>query len=306
MLSNPKEQSVNFSVGQLFESVIDWLLTHVGWFFDGLSAFVGFVVGFVEWVLVGVHPVVIIGAMALLALVVTRSLGMLVFSIIAFAFVVYANLWVQTMESLAIVVVAVAVALLIGIPLGIWAGLSNTVSAIMRPVLDVMQSMPVFVYLIPAVFFFGVGMVPGIAATIVFSIPPAVRLTELGVRGLDAELVEAAIAFGARRRTLLGEVQLPLAFSSIMAGVNQVIMLALSMVVVAGMVGAGGLGGVVVEGVSQLDAAKGFEGGIAVVILAVYLDRVTGGAKNIAEFLKNRRIRKGQEKTDAALQAAQA
>src|SRR5699024_9097120 len=124
MLSNPKEQSVNFSVGQLFESVIDWLLTHVGWFFDGLSAFVGFVVGFVEWVLVGVHPVVIIGAMALLALVVTRSLGMLVFSIIAFAFVVYANLWVQTMESLAIVVVAVAVALLIGIPLGIWAGLS--------------------------------------------------------------------------------------------------------------------------------------------------------------------------------------
>src|SRR5699024_5762426 len=198
MPSSPKEPIMNFSVGQVFETVINWLLTHVGWFFDGLSAFVGFVVGFVEWVLVGVHPVVVIGAMALLALVVTRSLGMLVFSIIAFAFVVYANLWVQTMESLAIVLVAVAVALLIGIPLGIWAGLSNTVSAIMRPVLDVMQSMPVFVYLIPAVFFFGVGMVPGIAATIVFSIPPAVRLTELGVRGLDAELVEAATAFGAR------------------------------------------------------------------------------------------------------------
>jgi glycine betaine/proline transport system permease protein len=157
-----------------------------------------------------------------------------------------------------------------------------------------MQAMPVFVYLIPAVFFFGVGMVPGIAATIVFSIPPAVRLTELGIRKLDVELLEAAMAFGAKKGMILKDVQLPLAFSSIMAGVNQVIMLALSMVVVAGLVGAGGLGGVVVEGVAQLDTARGFEGGLAVVILAVYLDRVTSGARSLGDVLRNRRIRKEQ------------
>lgn len=166
-----------------------------------------------------------------------------------------------------------------------------------------MQAMPVFVYLIPAVFFFGVGTVPGIVATIVFAIPPAVRLTELGIRQLDPELVEAATAFGAKRGTILNDVQLPLAFPSIMAGVNQVIMLALSMVVVAGLVGAGGLGGVVVEGVAQLDAAKGFEGGVAVVVLAIYLDRVTGGAKYITEYIRNRRMKKGQL-ADEQLQAS--
>jgi glycine betaine/proline transport system permease protein len=156
-----------------------------------------------------------------------------------------------------------------------------------------MQAMPVFVYLIPAVFFFGVGQVPGIAATIVFAIPPAVRLTELGIRQMDSELLEAAQAFGAKKSLILRDVQLPLAFPSIMVGVNQVIMLALSMVVVAGLVGAGGLGGVVVQGVAQLDTARGFEGGLAVVILAVYLDRVTGGASSLPGVLrKGSRLRK--------------
>jgi glycine betaine/proline transport system permease protein len=143
------------------------------------------------------------------------------------------------------------------------------------------------------VFFFGVGQVPGIAATIVFAIPPAVRLTELGIRQLDSELLEAARAFGAKKSLILGDVQLPLAFPSIMVGVNQVIMLALSMVVVAGLVGAGGLGGVVVQGVAQLDTARGFEGGLAVVILAVYLDRVTGGASTLPGLLRSTsRLRK--------------
>jgi ABC-type proline/glycine betaine transport system permease subunit len=133
----------------------------------------------------------------------------------------------------------------------------------------------VFVYLIPAVFFFGIGVVPGVISTLVFAIPPAVRLTELGIRNVDKETVEAAIAFGAKPRQMLREVQLPLAMPSIMAGVNQTLMLALSMVVISGLVGAGGLGAVVVRGISTLDVGAGFEGGIAVVFLAIYLDRLT-------------------------------
>ena len=145
----------------------------------------------------------------------------------------------------------------------------------MRPILDFMQTLPVFVYLIPAVFFFGIGAVPGVVATLVFAIPPAVRLTELGIRSVDKEVTEASIAFGAKPRQMLREVQLPLAMPSIMAGVNQTIMLALSCVVIAGLVGAGGLGAVVVRGISTLDVGAGFEGGLAVVFLAIYLDRLT-------------------------------
>ena len=144
-----------------------------------------------------------------------------------------------------------------------------------RPILDFMQTLPVFVYLIPAVFFFGIGAVPGVVATLVFAIPPAVRLTELGIRSVDKEVTEAAIAFGAKPRQMLREVQLPLAMPSIMAGVNQTLMMALSCVVIAGLVGAGGLGAVVVRGISTLDVGAGFEGGIAVVFLAIYLDRLT-------------------------------
>ena len=281
-------------IGGWFASLLDGLLANFGCFFDGVSGLVSEIVGSVEFVLVGLHPFLIIGLLAAAAAALTRSLGITLFAAIAFPLIVSIGLWVESMSTLAVVLVSVMFSLAIGIPLGIWAALNSTVSAVMRPILDLMQAMPVFVYLIPAVFFFGVGMVPGIAATIVFSIPPAVRLTELGIRKLDVELLEAAMAFGAKRGTILKEVQLPLAFPSIMAGVNQVIMLALSMVVVAGLVGAGGLGGVVVEGVAQLDTARGFEGGLAVVILAVYLDRVTSGARSIGDVLRNRRIRKEQ------------
>jgi glycine betaine/proline transport system permease protein len=173
------------------------------------------------------------------------------------------------------VIVAAVIATAIGVPLGIWAARRRGASVVLRPVLDFMQTTPVFVYLIPAVFFFGIGVVPGVVATTIFSIPPAVRLTELGIRGVDAEVVEAAHAFGAHPRQILREVQLPMALPSIMAGVNQVIMLALSMVVVAGLAGAGGLGSTVVSAVTQLDVATGFEGGLAVVIVAIFLDRFT-------------------------------
>ena len=285
---------MQLDLGTWFATFIDWSLANFGWFFDAVSWLVSFLVGNVESVLIGLHPILIIAVLAGAATALTRSLGLTVFSVLAFLLIVSMGLWTESMSTLAVVVVSVVFSLAIGVPLGIWAALNGTVSAVVRPVLDLMQAMPVFVYLIPAVFFFGVGMVPGIAATIIFAIPPAVRLTELGIRKLDLELLEAATAFGAKKGLILKDVQLPLAFPSIMAGVNQVIMLALSMVVVAGLVGAGGLGGVVVEGVAQLDTARGFEGGLAVVILAIYLDRVTSGARSLGDVLRNRRIRKEQ------------
>jgi glycine betaine/proline transport system permease protein len=295
---------MNLNVGAWFAAVIDWLLANVGWLFDGISWLVTVLEGTVENVLIGLHPLLIIAVLAAVAAALTRSVGLTVYSVVAFLLILSLGLWTESMTSLAIVLVSVVFALAIGIPLGIWAALNSTVSATVRPILDLMQAMPVFVYLIPAVFFFGIGTVPGIAATIIFSIPPAVRLTELGIRGLDVELLEAATAFGAKKNLILKDVQLPLAFPSIMAGVNQVIMLALSMVVVAGMVGAGGLGGVVVEGISQLDTARGFNGGLAVVILAIYLDRVTSGARSLSDVMRSRRIKKEQRAAGKATVAA--
>jgi ABC-type proline/glycine betaine transport system permease subunit len=167
------------------------------------------------------------------------------------------------------------VALVIGLPLGIIAARSDRFSGLIKPVLDLMQTMPSLVYLIPAIVFFGIGQVPGVVATVVFAMPPSVRLTELGLRQVDAEVVEAGEAFGASPMKILTRVQIPLALPTIMAGVNQVIMLALSMVVIAGMVGAGGLGAVIFRGVTRLDVGLGFEGGLSIVIIAVFLDRIT-------------------------------
>ncbi|QHC57992.1 ABC transporter permease/substrate binding protein [Rathayibacter sp. VKM Ac-2760] len=184
--------------------------------------------------------------------------------------------WDNAMDSLALVLVASAVAIALSVPLGILAARNRTASTIIRPVLDLMQTMPAFVYLIPALILFRVGVVPGIVATIVFAMAPGVRLTELGIRGVDSELVEAGESFGSSKWRILRQIQLPLALPSILAGLNQVIMLSLSMVVIAGMVGAGGLGGDVVASIGRIDVALGFEAGIAVVILAIILDRMTG------------------------------
>lgn len=183
--------------------------------------------------------------------------------------------WEETMLTLALVVSAALLALIIGIPLGVWASRSDRVESIIRPVLDFMQTMPPFVYLIPAILFFSVGNVPGVVATVVFALPPGVRLTSLGIRNVQPDVVEAAHSFGASDRQLLFKVQLPLAMSTIMAGVNQVIMLALSMVVIASMVGAAGLGASVYKGILKADVALGFEAGIGIVIIAILLDRIT-------------------------------
>lgn len=197
------------------------------------------------------------------------------FTFIALVLIVGMDLWEETVGTLALVTAATLISLIIGVPLGILAAHSERFERIIRPVLDLMQTMPAFVYLIPAAMFFGLGQVPGVVATIIFAMPPAVRLTNLGIRQVPNELVEAGLAFGCTTWQLLRKVQLPAAKPSIMAGINQTIMLALSMVVIASMIGAGGLGDTVLRGIQRLDVGLGFEGGLGVVILAVILDRIT-------------------------------
>lgn len=183
--------------------------------------------------------------------------------------------WTETMQTLAMVLISTLMALVIAIPLGILSAKKPLLEKIIRPMLDLMQTMPAFVYLIPAVLFFSIGKLPGVFATIIFAMPPAVRLTSLGIKGGSAEVVEAARSFGATPMQILLKVELPLAKSSLLAGVNQTIMMSLSMVVIAGMIAAGGLGEKVLEGINNLDIALGFESGLAVVILAIILDRIT-------------------------------
>jgi glycine betaine/proline transport system permease protein len=278
-------------VGRYVNDLIQFLLNHFGGVFDGLSSVLVALVNAVYRVLSGPPYLVMIAIFAVIAWFASRRWQLVLFTILAFLLVDSMRLWTTAMQTLTVVLIAATVAVAIGVPLGVWAASSGRISSATRPVLDFMQTLPVFVYLIPAVFFFGIGVVPGVVATTIFAIPPAVRLTELGIRQVDREIVEAAHAFGSRPRQVLRQVQVPLAMPSIMAGVNQVIMLALSMVVIAGMVGAGGLGEVVVRGVTQLDIGAGFEGGLSVVILAIFLDRVTG-ALGVRRNPAKRRLRR--------------
>ena len=291
----------DLEIGVKVDEFINWLLENFPWFFDAISNLVAKPVDWLTAGLLALPIAVVIAAFAAIAWL-ARRWGFAAFTAIAFALIASMELWDATMETLAVVLVAATIATAIGIPVGIWAARRRSVSVIARPILDFMQTLPVFVYLIPAVFFFGVGVVPGVVATTIFAIPPAVRLTELGIRQVDREVVEAAHAFGAHPRQILREVQLPLAIKSIMAGVNQVIMLALSMVVVAGLAGAAGLGSVVVRAVTQLDIASGFEGGLAVVLLAIFLDRLT------ASFAEPRRrsLRRGRTRAAASAEAPEA
>jgi glycine betaine/proline transport system permease protein len=181
----------------------------------------------------------------------------------------------QTVVTLALIFSATLISLTLGIPLGIWAGRNDKAEAVIRPVLDFMQTMPAFVYLIPAAMFFGLGRVPGVIATVIFAMPPVVRLTSLGIRQVNKEQVEAGIAFGCTPTQLLFKVQIPSAMANLFAGINQTIMMALSMVIIASMVGAGGLGNDVLSSISRLDIGLGFESGLGVVLLAIMLDRIT-------------------------------
>ena len=286
-------------LGQWVADLIDWLLATVPWLFDAISSVMQVLVDGLTDLLSSPPPIIWIVVFAVVALLL-RGPWLALYTVAAFLLVVSLELWVETMQTLALVLVAAVIAAAIGVPVGILAARHRGVSVVVRPVLDFMQTTPVFVYLIPAVFFFGVGVVPGVVATILFAIPPGVRLTELGIRQVDREVVEAAQAFGSRPGQILREVQIPLALPSIMAGVNQVIMLALSMVVTAGLLGAAGLGAVVVRAVTQLDVASGVEGGLAVVLLAIFLDRLTatfGHQTALSRMLRGRQRRTSQRES---------
>ncbi|GAA3053175.1 hypothetical protein GCM10017562_16400 [Streptomyces roseofulvus] len=283
-------------LGSWVDSSVDWLQARLSWLFDAVSGGITGLYDGIDAVLSAPQPLLLAGILAVVAWWL-RGLAAGLLSFAGLALVDSVQLWDEAMATLSLVLVATLVTLVIAVPLGIWAARSKTVSTVLRPVLDFMQTMPAMVYLIPGIIFFGVGVVPGIIATIVFALPPGVRMTELGIRQVDAELVEAAEAFGTTPRSTLLRVQLPLAVPTIMAGVNQVIMLGLSMVVIAGMVGGGGLGGAVYRAIGNVDIGLGFEAGVSIVVLAMYLDRMTGALGRQVSPLGRRALAKARAAT---------
>jgi glycine betaine/proline transport system permease protein len=263
-------------IGLWVERVVDWAQVNLDFLFDLITHIIKSIVSGIETAFLAVHPLVImIMAFILVWFVANRKTA--IGTAIGLYLIYNMQLWESSIETLALVLAAASLALMMGIPLGILTARSGLVHRIIMPLLDFMQTMPAFVYLIPAVLFFGLGQAPGLFATVVFAMPPTIRLTGLGIRQVPVELIEASDAFGSTEWQKLAKVQIPLALPTIMAGVNQCIMLSLSMVVIAAMIGAGGLGSEVLAGISRLDIAKGFEGGLAIVIMAIILDRITQG-----------------------------
>ena len=261
-------------LGKLVEVLIDWIQNHLHGFLTVISQAGTAVNDTLVDLLLAVPPLLMVIIFALIAWM-AKSWRLAVGTAITFLLVISLGQWENAMETLVLVTIATLTALIFAIPLGIWAARNKYVSALIRPVLDLMQTMPAFVYLIPSVLFFSIGVGPGMFATLIVSMPPGVRMTELGIKQVDKETVEAGRSFGATDWQILRGIQLPLAIPTIMAGVNQVIMLALSMAVIAGMVGADGLGKEVVNALSTIDIAKGTEAGLSIVFLAIFLDRVT-------------------------------
>lgn len=265
---------LNFPLGDWINIAVDWLTVNLAPFFDTITIGIRIPLvaleHFLWWLPWWMVIIVFAGVAWKIAgwkISLLATIGLLFIGII--------GQWDATMTTLAIIVTSVLVALLIGIPFGILAGRNDRVESSLRPVLDFMQTMPAFVYLIPAVFFFGLGKVPAVVATFIYAVPPCIRLTNLGIRQVSAEVVEAGQAFGCTPTQLLFKIQLPLALPSIMAGVNQTIMMALAMVVICSMIGAAGLGLEVLRGIQRLDVGYGFIAGISIVIIAIIIDRVT-------------------------------
>lgn len=256
------------------DDFVNWLTVNLEFIFDGmtntLQALVeGMVSGF------GFIPsYVFIILLTLLAWKVSNR-GIALFTLIGLFLIENLGYWEPMLQTLALVITAVIISIVLGIPMGIWASQKQMVKGIVVPILDFMQTMPAFVYLIPAIFFFNIGVVPGVVASVIFAMPPTIRLTILGIQQVPADIIEATEAFGSTTSQRLLKVQLPLAMPTIMAGINQSIMLALSMVVIASMVGAPGLGADVYRAVTQIQIGKGFEAGLAIVVIAIILDRIT-------------------------------
>lgn len=261
-------------IASIVESIVDWLETYCAFLFDFLALIIeGTVDGF-SAVFHFIPPLLLAVLLAALAYRLGRwPLG--VFALVGLLLIQNLELWDGMIDTLALVMTSAVLSIVIGLPVGILCAKRPSVSNVMSPMLDFMQTMPAFVYLIPAVAFFGLGVVPGVIASVIFSVPPTIRLTNLGIRQVPSELTEAADSFGSTGGQKLFKVQLPLAMPTIMAGINQTIMLSLSMVVIAAMIGAQGLGTEVYRAVTQLKIGEGFEAGLAVVIVAILLDRLT-------------------------------
>ena len=261
-------------VGATARAFFDWLQDHGAWFFDGLSDAMELLIDGVLWLLQTPHPLIVVALFVALTWVLQRSWRTCLLIFAGFLFILNQGYWEETTESLTLVLSACVVCMGIGVPIGIAAAHRPRLYAAMRPVLDLMQTLPTFVYLIPAIVFFGIGMVPGLLATVIFVVPAPIRLTYLGVSRTPTPLLEAARAFGATPSQTLWKVELPYAFPQIMAGLNQTIMLSLSMVVIAALVGADGLGVPVVRALNQVNTALGFESGFIIVVVAIMLDRM--------------------------------
>ena len=277
-------------LGDWINAAVKWLTINLAPFFDAIT--VGIreplvkIERFLWWLPWWVVVVVFAGAALRFA-----GRGVALLTLFGLLFIGAMGLWDDTMTTMAIIFTSVVVSVLVGIPTGILAAKVDRFERIVRPMLDGMQTMPSFVYLIPAVFFFGLGKVPAVVATFIYAVPPCIRLTNLGIRQVSAETVEAGKAFGSTPMQLLFKIQLPLARPSIMAGVNQTIMMALAMVVIASMIGASGLGLEVLRGIERLDVGRGFIAGISIVIVAIMIDRIT---QSLGKAPEARRPRAGK------------
>ncbi|MBX9466192.1 MAG: choline ABC transporter permease subunit [Aquamicrobium sp.] len=262
-------------IGKWGRDFFDFLTTNFAWFFDSLARGITTVLDFFVDLLLAVPPVAIVLAMAGLAYLLQRSWKLALGVALGLLFIINQGLWEATVETLVLVIAAASASMAIGVPIGIWAAHNERVYRVLQPILDLMQTLPTFVYLIPVLILFGLGMAPGLIVTVIFASPAPIRLTYLGITSVPTPMLEAGEAFGATKRQLLWKVELPAALPTIMAGLTQCIMLSLSMVVIAALIGASGLGTPVVRALNTLNIPQGIEAGLAIVIIAIILDRMT-------------------------------
>ncbi len=260
-------------IGKWAENVVNWLTEHAEWLFDAISDSLSAAIEGILWVLQAPHPLVMVVIIVALAYAVHRTIAFAALVAVSLLLIINQGYWEETTETLALVIASTIVCMAIGVPVGVLAAHNQRFYAFLRPVLDLMQTLPTFVYLIPALILFGLGMVPGLIATVIFAVPAPIRLTQLGVSSTPTALLEAGRAFGATKNQLLWKIELPYALPQIMAGLTQTIMLSLSMVVIAALVAADGLGGPVLRALNTANIALGFESGVCIVLIAIVLDR---------------------------------
>ena len=261
-------------VGQTAKLVVDWLTTHLSNFFDLFAAIVQALVDGLLYLLSFPHPLILIALFAAIAWFIQRRVGVVILTVVGLLFILNQGYWDATLKTLTLVISSCFICMVVGVPIGIAAAHRPRLYAAMRPILDLMQTLPTFVYLIPAIIFFGIGMVPGLIATVIFVIPAPIRLAQLGIASTPESLKEAGEAFGASSWQVLWKIELPYAMPQILEGLTQTIMLSLSMVVIAALVGADGLGVPVVRGLNSVNTVLGFESGLVIVVVAIVLDRI--------------------------------